>query len=300
MKKLSTLTFSFITMATFCFAQDAATEEAVKDSTWTKGGKFNLTFSQSNYTDWAAGGEDSYSFNSKLALFAHRNKNKSSWENNLDLAYGLANQSNLGIRKTDDLAELTSKYGYQANKKWYYTAIFNTKSQFADGYKYSDVDSIPDLVISKPFTPLYLNFSLGMDYKPNKHFSLYLSPINSKNVYVSDTVYGVRYSIEPNKHMRHEFGAYLNCKFEKEIVKNVNLLSKLNLFADYLEFEGAEDIDVSWEVLVDIKVFKIISVNLNTHLIWDNDVKSVNDDGTLGDAKLQFKEVFGAGIAYSF
>lgn len=295
MKRIITSIFALAIV----FASTAQTT-AKKDTIWETGGLFAFTISQSNFTNWAAGGENSYSANGKLGLFANLKKDKSIWENNLDLAYGISNQSNVGIRKTDDLAELNSKYGLKANDKWYYSVVFNSKTQFDKGYQYSDVDSIPDLVTSRAFAPMYLNLAIGMDYKPNKYTSLFLSPINTKNIYVYDTFFAERYSIDSAKNFRTDVGAIVNFKYEKEVVENINFLTKLNLFANYLELKGFDDVDVSWEMLITMNIFKVLSVNLNTHLIWDKDVKTVNDDGTLGNAKVQFKEIFGAGIAYKF
>ena len=63
--------------------------------------------------------------------------------------------------------------------------------------------------------------------------------------------------------------------------------------------------DVNWEVLVTFNVFKVLSVNLNTHLIWDKDVKFETgqfdlEGNPITESKLQFKEIIGAGIAYKF
>ncbi len=295
MKRTSTLLFA-LALGISSIAQTTPK----KDTTWNTGGLFALTISQSNFTNWAAGGENSYSANGKLGLFANHTKEKSIWENNLDLAYGISNQSNVGLRKTDDLAELNSKYGFKANDKWYYSVVFNSKTQFDKGYQYSNIDSIEPLVISRAFAPMYLNLAIGMDYKPNKYTSLFLSPLNTKNIYVYDEKFGERYSIDSAMNLRTDVGALVNFKYEREVLENINFLTKLNLFANYLDLKGVDDVDLSWEVLVTMNVFKVLSVNLNTHLIWDKDVKTVNTDGTLGDAKVQFKEIFGAGIAYKF
>lgn len=296
MKKIVILLAISFIAGQFSFSQDTIK----KDTAWKTGGLLALTISQAGFTNWSSGGENSYSTNGRLGLYANFVKGKTAWENNLDMAYGKANQGNQGLRKTDDLLELNSKFGVMASKKWFYTAVLNAKTQFDDGVKYSEVDSVPDLVVSKPFTPLYLNLALGADYKPNKYTSLFLSPVNMKNTYVSDLDYAQRYSIDSAKHWRTDIGAIVKFKFEKELIKNVNFLTKLDLFANYLDFKGLDDVDVNWEVLLTMNVFKVFSININTQLVWDKDVKFVEDNGTLGDAKVQFKEIFGAGLAYKF
>jgi hypothetical protein len=294
---MKTITFLFIFVSVFAFGQN----KPVKDTVWHAGGNIILTVAQTSFTNWAAGGENSYSGTGRVGLFGNYKKSRTIWENNLDMAYGRASQSGSKLKKTDDFIELNSKLGYQTNNsKWFYTVVFNGKTQFSKGYQYSDVDTIPDFTTSEPFAPLYLNLALGVDFQPNKYLSLFISPLNSKNIYVNDIKYSQRYSIDSAKQFRSDLGALVKFKFDKEIVKNVKFLTKLDLFANYLALESIKDVDVNWEILISMKVYKMLSVNLNTQLIWDNDVKYVYENGTLGDARLQFKEIFGAGLAYKF
>jgi hypothetical protein len=275
-----------------------AQDSVKKDTAWKFGGLFALTISQTAFSDWAAGGEPSYSANGRLGLFANYEKGKTLWENNLDVAYGKSKQGDNDIRKTDDILEFNSKFGYKAGKKWYYSAVLNAKTQLDDGFDYSDADSA--ILISEFMAPFYLNLALGLDYKPNKYTSVFISPLNLKTVYVSDSKYALRYSIDSNGHVKNDFGAIIKFKYQKEVIKNMNFLTKLDLFSKY-NLETMADIDVNWEVLVTFKVFKVLSVNLNTLLIWDNDVRWDNGAGENETVtRIQFKEIFGAGIAYNF
>jgi hypothetical protein len=290
MKRILTL-LVFIAILISSYAQDSIK----KDTAWKAGGMFALTVSQAGFDNWAAGGENSYSANGRIALFGNYEKENTLWENNLDMGYGRANQGNIGLRKTDDLLELNSKFGYKANHKWYYSTVLNARTQFAEGKKYFNNDS--SHVTSEAFAPLYINLAIGMDYKPDNYTSVFLSPVNMKNTYVIDTKYAIQYSIDSAKQLKTGVGAIVKIKYEREVLKNVNFLTKLDLFANYLEFKNVEDIDVNWEVLVTMNVFKVLSINLNTHLIWDKDVKFEENSET---SKIQFKEIFGAGIAYKF
>jgi hypothetical protein len=54
-----------------------------------------------------------------------------------------------------------------------------------------------------------------------------------------------------------------------------------------------------------MKVNKYISVNLNTQLIYDDNVKisfDNNNDGIVDEkgSRVQFKEIFGVGFSYKF
>ena len=87
--------------------------------TWKLGGLFNLNVNQGTLSNWSAGGDKfSFSLNSYLNVFALYKKNKSSWDNNLDLAYGIVNTTSLGSRKASDRIDLLSKYGYSIAPKW--------------------------------------------------------------------------------------------------------------------------------------------------------------------------------------
>ena len=277
-------------------------QDSVKvDSAWKFGGHFVFTMSHISYSNWAAGGENSYSGNSRLGLFANYNKGKLSWENNLDLAYGLTKQEDQHkIRKSDDIIEFTSKLGRKASNYWYYSVLFGAKTQFAEGRKYLD-DDTSFTIVSKFISPINLNLAIGADYKPNEHTSLFLSLLNSKILYVSDDSLLTINSLNPDEHLNYELGFFAKFKYQKELIENLNFMTKLDVFADYLELVSIEDVDFSWEVLLTLKVFKALSVNFNTHIVWDNDVKSVNETtGEPGSAKIQFKEIFGAGLTYIF
>ncbi len=294
----STLVF-FTTL--FLQGQEQSQDTVKKDTIWKTGGQFVLTFTQTSFTNWSAGGEDSYAGNTRIVLFGNYAKNKTTWENNLDIAYGKTKQDGLSLRKTDDMLQFNSKFGLKASKKWNYAGVLNTKTQIDAGHKYFDNDS--SVQISGFLSPLTINLAIGADYKPNKHTSVFISPVNFKNVSVRDTVkYGKRNSIDPGKYSKTDFGAIVKFKYEKEIISNINLMTRMDIFADYLQFDSFKSIDVDWEVLITMKVFKMITVNFNTNLLWDEDVKTEDPDAPdgLGDAKLQYKQIFGAGLTYKF
>src|SRR5215510_4145111 len=93
---------------------DTAQAQAPVDTSWKKGGFVSLSFTQVSLTNWAAGGEEEYSGLALLNLFANYFKDKVSWENYIDLGYGLSKSGELDVRKTEDKIDLGSKYGYQA------------------------------------------------------------------------------------------------------------------------------------------------------------------------------------------
>ncbi len=280
---------------------NSTAQEQVTDTAWHTGGIFSLNLAQSSFTHWAGGGQNSVALNGLVSLTANYMKGKSAWDNDLTIGYGKMQQkgSDLGWVKTDDRIDLQSKYGRKASEKWYFSGLMSFRTQMAPGYNYPNtVNKISDL-----FSPSYLLFSLGMDYKPNPDFSVFLSPLTSKNTFVlADDIDPIAFGIDPGKKFRSELGAYANIAFKKdEIVKNVNFLTKLDLFSNYLH--NPQNIDVSWENLLVLKVNKFISATVNTLLIYDDDIL-VKVGGTdavpIKGKRAQFKEVIGVGFTYKF
>lgn len=89
----------------------AQTETPSDTSYWKKGGTGNLTFSNVGLTNWAAGGENSVTLNAYLGLYASYVRDRTTWENTLDLGYGLLKQGEGDYTKSDDKISLTTKYG---------------------------------------------------------------------------------------------------------------------------------------------------------------------------------------------
>jgi len=278
--------------------QDADTTQG-----WHKSGVFSLNISQANFTNWAAGGQNSLALNGLVNLGANYRMGKSAWDNALIIGYGKMVQkgNDLGWMKTDDRIDFQSKYGRKATEKWFYSGLMSFKTQMDNGYNYPDTDN----KISGLLSPAYLLFSLGMDYKPNPNFSVFLSPLTSKNTIVMDDVLSMAgaFGVEPGKNFRPELGAYANIAYKKdEIVKNVNFMTKLDLFTNYLK--NPQNIDISWEALLVLKVNEFISATVNTHLLYDDDILIKIDEGSEGAPVLgkraQFKEVIGVGFTYKF
>tara|TARA_B100000809_G_scaffold232405_1_gene248264 strand:- start:4828 stop:5784 length:957 start_codon:yes stop_codon:yes gene_type:complete len=280
---------------------------------WKTGGVISLNLTQVSLSNWSAGGENSLSVNGILSLFANLKKGNSTWDNSLDLSYGMLQQGDGDPRKTDDKIDFTSKYGQKAFKNWYYAGLVNFKSQMAPGYNFPD-DSTE---ISNFMAPAYVLGAIGMDYKPSEVFTFFISPLTMKMTIVNDKVladagaYGVEaaeyddFGVQTKKGLttRSEYGGYLRALFKKDIMKNVNLQSKLELFSNYIE--EPTNIDVNWEVLISMKVNKFISATISTQLLYDDDIDIAvdnNNDGIIDAVgpRTQFKEVLGVGLSYTF
>lgn len=277
--------------------------QADSDSTkiWKFGGNTSINFSQVSLSNWAAGGKSSASGTFLFNAFANYQKDKVSWENSLNMGYGLMKEEDSQSVKTDDKIDFSSKIGLKGKGKIFYSALFNFRTQMADGFKYPDRDNR----ISTFMAPGYFTLALGADYKPNDKFSLFVSPITGKMTVVTDDVLsdGGAFGVDPGKKSRGEMGAFLKTQFKTAVVENVSLETKLDLFSNYLD--TPQNIDIHWDVLLNMKINDYLSANLITNLIYDDDVSIAIDkdgDGVIDEKgpRVQFKELFGVGLSFKF
>ena len=160
------LSLFMILFVSAIIAQDAA--EAPKR--WKKGGDFSINFSQVSFSNWAAGGKNSVSGVALFNYSANYSKDRISWDNSLNLGYGLQKEEHRTLVKSEDKLELNSKVGYKMTEsgKWFFTGLTNFRTQFADGFNYIDKDN--PVRISSLLAPAYLTLAAGFDYKPSDKF----------------------------------------------------------------------------------------------------------------------------------
>ena len=159
MKKIAFITTAML-MAFSLYSQDS--NEA--DTLWQYSGTASLNLSQLSLTNWAAGGDNSISGNALVQMSADYDDGTLNWDNDLNLGYGLIRQGGSPARKSDDKIDISSKFGYRASKKWFYSGLLSFKSQFVEGY--DNPGEVVRTKISGFLSPGYLNLSIGMDYKP--------------------------------------------------------------------------------------------------------------------------------------
>lgn len=266
--------------------------------TWKLGGHINLNINQGTQSNWSAGGDKfSFSLNSYLNVFAFYKKNKHSWDNNLDLAYGIVNTTSLGSRKASDRIDLLSKYGYAIAPKWNAAALFNLRTQFAKGYAYSKTAAGTDTSnnISKAFAPAFILLSVGFDYKPNDNFSLFISPLTERWIIVVDDRLAPFFGLDRGKNVKNELGAFLSANYTKKLGANFIYKTRLDLFSNYKK--DAQNIDIFWTNALTAKLTKYINFSFNLDMIYDDDTKNVNPGK--GPAP-QWLQLMGIGFAYNF
>lgn len=271
---------------------------------WIIGGEGHVGFSQIYLENWKKGGESALSSLILLKGFANytRADGHIKWINNGEIRNGWLRPGGKEeqVQKNDDKFEITSRFGVSAYKKWYYSAELNFETQFFRGYRYpKDDESEP---ISAFMAPARTFMKLGFEYKPAKEFSLLLSPLTIKNVYVRDTslIDQTNFGIEKGRKSFWEPGLNADIYWKKTFNDNFTYETKYKMFINYKH--PFRKYDVNWENQLNMKLNNYFDIRLLVHFIYDDDVLfpvyDANEVKVGEKAKLQIKEFFSIGFTY--
>lgn len=267
-----------------------------KDSSWVTSTTLGLKLTQVSFTNWATGGDNALAFEASAIYQADYKKNKHIWQNRIELAYGLNKSGSDGLKKTNDKIYLNSNYGYEITKNLYLSALLNFQTQFSNGYDYAVSNSVP---ISKFMAPGYLTIGPGITWIPKPYFKLIFSPATWRGTFVlNDSLSNAgSFGVDPGKKVLNEFGANLKLEVKYEFLKNMTVYSRVDFYSDYLR--KPLNIDVNWEVQLNMQINKWFSATFTTNLIYDDDIKITQPDGSNGP-RVQFKELLAVGFQYTF
>jgi len=313
-----------------------------RDSTWHCGGFIGLTVSQTALYQWSPGGTNSFSLLGVVSAYANYKKKNLEWCTNLDMKYGLGatgllrnGEAKTNLQKNIDVLQLSTNVGYQIKKELYASLKASFLSQFSPTYDPSQVDTTNGryrkYVVSKFAAPAIITIGAGLTYKPKDWFTLFFSPIEGKITYVSppgkDTtgqylgpqyltnqyfagVDPTRYGLTAGTNVMAQLGAELDILFQKNIVKNVNWKSHLNVFESYANnnyntimpyFYATQDSmgtkviskktqyipTVTWDNDIVFKINKILSATLSARFVYQYNAttpvdKTHNNTGAKG------------------
>ncbi|PZR24113.1 MAG: hypothetical protein DI539_01480 [Flavobacterium psychrophilum] len=281
---------------------------------WERTNTVGLDLNQVAFVNWNVGGNNSVAGIAKGHFTRKYVKKYLNWNNELIMKYGLNRQEGQGTRKTDDQIELNSTFGYRTDtvSNWYYSAKFNFKTQFANGYNYPNTTD----EISGPFSPAYVFLGVGSEYiRKDLGLNLYMSPLTAKTTIVTDNrladqgAFGVpaaTYDADGNllthgKNVRTEVGILITNQIKRKIYTNIMLDNRFTFYTDYLNNFG--NIDVDWQMQLDLTVNQYVKANVGMHMIYDDDIKNkVEKDGVqvTEGPRIQLKQMLGVGLTYTF
>ena len=304
---------------------------------WKFTGVVGLNAAQTALFNWAAGGNNNVTGFVFANLTLSYKKGKWTWDTNLDTELGemFSNDYKVGYRwrKANDKINLTTKVGFQMHPQWYLTLLGSFRSQYAPGWDYKKIDEgiwnadttfvvdangerVDRTLISKWLSPSYTDLALGIEYRPNDIFTIGVYPIAGRMTTCLDSTLRPNYGLPMRedgtfKSVGLNMGLRINAGINYTLVKNLKIISTLTLFTPYTarihDKENGQkfgNFDVDWDVAITYNFLKVFSVSLMTSLKYYDKVMI---DGPAWRkyhegprARVQFKEVVGLGIGYSF
>lgn len=270
-------------------------KETLKTTEWAFKKTLGLLMTQTAFVNWSAGGQNSIAGITTVDFEFNYKKDRLFWNNHVKSRFGLNKEEGTDTRKTDDVIEFISNFGYRKSEisNWYNSARFNFRTQYAPGYKYPNREDH----ISKFFAPAYIFVGVGSQYtSTDKNFKLYLSPITNKTTLVYNETLSNQgaFGVNKGEKSKVEFGILTTGEWKQELMENIVMNNKLILYTDYLN--DFSNIDVDWELKLQLVVNKFVKANIGTHLVYDNDVI----DKETGSPEIQLKQLLGVGVVYSF
>lgn len=262
---------------------------------WSTSGDYSLQFTQSYFSEnWYQGGENNYTM---LALATMRanydNKNKVQWENWLEMRLGFQTSQSDEIHKfktNDDLLRFTTKIGYKAAKRWYYTLQVQASTQFYPSYKANSKDVSSDFM-----SPFNMTVSLGMDYKLElSRFkgSAVLTPVSYNFRYVDRENLRPNFGIEEGMKTYNYFGPSITVNYTWDIYKNIQWGARLYWFSNL------EQTTVEWENTITFSLTRFLNAKLFLYPRYDDSSLNYRNEET--GNYLMFKEWFSLGMNYNF
>jgi len=291
MKLLIKLLFNLIIILNFINVHG---QEKTDTTYWKKALKLGLNFNQASFSsNWTGGGVNSLGLNTTFNYLANYRKGNKSWDNEIDLAYGIIKRGEEGSRKSVDRIFIDTKYGIQLSDKWNLYFAGNLLSQFTDGFNY-DVKSangeVKDSLISTFFAPAFVTFSIGVEMKPTDFFKIRISPISPRfTIVANDKLSDLgAYGVDPGEHIRNEYLAFqFTANFEKEIATNLNLKWRYLLFLNYQD-PSFDQWDQRLDISFNAKVNSFLVVNLGSVVFFDSDQID----------EVQLNQFFNLGLTY--
>lgn len=304
---------------------------------WTDVLTTTLNFAQTSFTSWAAGGNNNYTLNSIIRGDANWAKDKKYWNNHLEFDYGFMYSKDKPIlQKTVDRTYFTSGWGYKVKDKLNYTVTFTFLNQATNGWLYPTPavkeDEEPSAkqwrdarVLKSGFlSPAVVTLGLGIAWVPNKWLTVNFAPLTGSTTIVGNEKlrknYGMArkskyedtsefpdekdadgvYFVTGNYYKPATFalGAQMTTNVKFNINNKFNVNSNLVLFSNYLK--NPKNFRVNWDNTIQWQLSKLFSLTFITNLIYDDNVRVVEEDFPNGHRTVQLKEFTQFGFTYSF
>lgn len=271
---------------------------------WNTRGKITFLINQSAFSNWQAGGDNSFAGNVDANYDFNYKKGDWSLTNKFLASYGLTKNEDDGLRKTDDRLELNSILGRKMKGDWNFSFFMNFKTQFTDGYDYTDdfVGDNENFPTGGFFKPAYWSFGPGFLRKKSDNLYLNFAPLTSKFTFLFGEIYTFNddtllfessndvetYGVDPGDRLLYEFGFNLRGYYKFDLFKNISMENLISFYSNYLD--KPQNIDIDYTMNLVMKINDVFSTNLSFQTIYDDNAYS----------GFQVREVFGLGLNVNF
>jgi len=182
------------------------------------------------------------------------------------------------------------------------------KSQYLPAWKYPQQDetlSEPSK-ISTFLSPSYTDLSIGIDWKWKNIFSIYVSPLAGLITTCTDSILRADYGVPIDKTFAASLGATIKIGVNYTLIKDLKIMSFAQFYTPYTDKEQKfGNFNVDWDFSISYQFLKVLNVKLSTSLKYYEKVKFGEWDNGMDKSRtrirrVQFCEIFGIGVGYSF
>ncbi len=193
---------------------------------------------------------------------------------------------------SEDLLQITSKFGVKAAKHWFYSVNGMFKTQIFNSYKTNTYD-----LKAAFLSPAELNLGVGMTYeyankKKTLSFNASISPLSyNLKTCTNDLMDVTAYGIKSGRTSVSQYGSSGEAKLTWKIAHNLTYTSRLFVFTDYDGLQG------DWENTFNFQFNRYLSTQIFVHGRYDSQTPRQADNRW---HKWQLKEILSFGISYRF
>jgi hypothetical protein len=276
MKALFTLILAILCLQTTSFAQTEAPKTEAPPKVWTVGGSFGLDLTGLGLINPKLGaGGNRIGFGGLINIFANEKKAKYFWNNSgaLQLAAQRIGGKDKDFQKNLDVLRLGSRFGYSIIGEKLFAAIDGTaESQLLPTYSGNILNGVDSNLLSEFLAPARFAIAPGIDFKPTKNLSFFLSPASFNLIYVGNdklaALAGQPLGNEAGKNNRFQLGYSLKGQYVNKYFKDrLAVSSKFAWFADYKKKLTG---NVLWQNALDIQIFKGLTLGLFGDIFYDH------------------------------
>jgi hypothetical protein len=278
------IVLGFLILLTFAAYSQEKQQDTIPVPKWKIHGSIAFIFNQSSFSNWSSGGENTVAGNININYDFNYKQDNINWDSKIISGYGLSYLGGRGYRKTNDRLEVNSLLGVKTTNYWFLSFIGNFRTQYTNGFDYSKE---PKAVVAGFFSPAYLTFGPGMLWKKSDDLSINIAPATARYTFVSNSFSG-QFGVEEGKNAAFSLGFNLSSYYKLQLMENIEMENIITLYSDYLA--NVRNVDLDYQTNIRFKVNENIKMHMTFHTIIDDNASS----------RVQFRQLFGLGVNYSF